>query len=82
MIDRMPCLPARATIEQLELQVSERIAADPDLPFEGARAVVAELFDFETWETMCATITRRWVLNRCDVARARAGIERPVMGDR
>ncbi len=72
----MPCLPPGATIEQLNDQAAHRRATDPALSLQEARDAVAALFEFPSWEEMRDAVERRAVLNRCDLAQARAEIER------
>lgn len=72
----MPCLPARATLGQLDDQAAQRHAADPALSPPDAREEVAALFEFPSWQDMRDAVERRDVLNRCDLTQARAEIER------
>lgn len=72
----MPCLPARATLGQLDDQAAQRHATDKALSLPGAREAVAALFEFPSWQALREVVERRDVLNRCDLARARVEIER------
>jgi len=72
----MGCLPARATLEQIELQVTERRHTHPDQTLADARDAIAAVFGQVSWETLRDELERRAVLNSCDLHRARAQIER------
>jgi len=65
-----PCMPARLDAATLGQIVNEQ--ADGDL--EQARRVVAEQFEFESWDALHAEVERRAILNARDVAAAKARI--------
>lgn len=67
----MSCLPARAALEQLELQVAERRDAHPHETAEEARDAVAAVFGHGSWAGLRYARERRSALDACDLERAR-----------